>query len=97
MENDYERFKSHLKSDDKHFRPYDPMRYPALERDPIVIEPQQKSMKNVRLSPLPNYHVKDRGDELVPIICEKRSPVKAPLGTTDVTRGSISPYVFIFN
>lgn len=92
MESDYEKFKNHLKSD-THFKPYDPIRYPALERDP-VIEPPQRSMNNVRLSPLPISNSKERGDELVPLICEKRSPIKAPLGTTDVTRGAPSPYVF---
>lgn len=106
MENDYERFKKYLKSDDdRTFQPYDPIRYPSLERDPIIIEPQsqqqqqQQSLKNVRLSPLrrnyDNNIYKERIDELVPIICEKRSPINVQLNTTDVTRGSMStPYVF---
>lgn len=64
------------------------MNYPALEKG-AVFEPKT-SLNNVRLSPLPLSNSKARGDELVPIICEKRSPIKAPLGSTDVTRGAPS-------
>lgn len=90
MENDYAKFKTYLKSNNE-FKPYDPVRYTALEKDPVLDPTRSFNNNNIRLSPLQHQYGKERGDELVPIICEKRSPIKAPLSTTDVTRGAPSP------
>lgn len=86
IQEDYDNFKRYSMGQTKSYEPFDPIRYPALEKD--AVQPT-KSWKNVRLSPLLNG--KECGEELVPVIYEKRTPIKVPLGSTDVTRGAPSP------